>query len=152
MSVFLPPPAYEPMRKNRFLVIFPPELNIEPFFVRSITLPKMEIVERYESSYFSRVRMFERVNFSDCVIKMMPSCGDGLLKKLMDYQMAQINDARYKNFNFSVQMLDPTGMVVDEYLMLGSIVKEIQIEKFDYADDDMVYYNIRIAVSHFNVQ
>lgn len=82
----------------------------------------------------------------------MSSCGDGVLKKLFDIQKSQTGQIKDKNFDFSVQMLDPIGMVVDEYKMMGSILKEIKVETLDYADDQPVLYEIRFSVSHFKIE
>jgi hypothetical protein len=152
MSKLLPSLNIEPMRKNRFLVVFPEDMGIRPILVRSVILPSMNVVETYESSFFSSIRTTGRVEVSDCIIKIMPSCGDGLLKKLVDYQTLQSVELRKRNFDFSVQMLDPTGIVVDEYQMLGSMLKEIRVEKLDYADDQPVLYEITFGVSHFIIE
>lgn len=152
MSILLPPTNIEPMRKNRFLVVFPEDFGIHPILVRSIILPETKIVEIYESSYFSRIRTTGRVEVSDCVLKIMSPCGEGLLKKLVDYQTLQSVELRKRNFDFSVQMLDPIGMVVDEYKMMGSVLKEIKVEKLDYADDQPVLYEITIGVSHLIIE
>lgn len=112
----------------------------------------MNVVETHESSYFSRIRTTGRVEVSDCIMKIMPPCGEGLLKKLVDYQTLQSVELRHRNFDFSVQMLDPTGIVVDEYKMLGSMLKEIRVEKLDYADDQPVLYEITIGVNHFIIE
>lgn len=146
MSKFLPPPDLEPMRKNRFLVVFPDELGIHPIFVRSITLPKVEVISVAEPAYFGRFRVSERIEVTDCLLKLMPSCGKDLLKNLLDIQK------RSKNFDFRVQMLDPTGMVVEEYKMISSVLKEISVETLDYKNDESVYYNVRLAVSHFIIE
>lgn len=152
MSMLLPPTIFEPMRKNRFLAVFPEDFGIHPILVRSIILPETKIVETYESSYFSRIRTTGRVEISDCVMKLIPPCGEGLLKKLVDYQTLQSVELRKRNFDFNVQMLDPTGMVIEEYKMLGSVLKEIRVETLDYADDQPVIYEISIGVSHFIIE
>lgn len=146
MSKLLLPLDIEPMRKNRFLVVFPDELGIHPIFVRSITLPKVEVISIAEQSYFGRFRLAERIDVSDCLLKLIPSCGKDLLKKLLDIQMQS------KIFDFRVQMLDPTGMVVDEYIMMGSVLKEIRVETLDYKNDEPLNYDVRFAVSQFIIE
>jgi hypothetical protein len=146
MSKFLSPPDSEPMRKNRFLVVFPDVLEIQPIFVRSITLPKVEVISVAEPVFFGKINFRERIEVTDCLLKLIPTCDKDLLKNLLDIQKQS------KNFDFRVQMLDPTGMVVEEYKMISSVLKEISVETLDYKNDESLYYNVRLAVSHFIIE
>lgn len=144
MSNFLAPQNYEPMRKNRFLIIFPEKLGIHPFYARSINLPTAKVITSVVSSFFSH-KQFDRVDFTDCKIKLMPTCDNKILKKLFDLQ------SKFEKINVRVQMLDPTAVVIEEYQLLGTFLKEIKIEELDYGNSDPVYYDLTLSVDYVTI-
>lgn len=142
MNKLLPPDGFEPMKKNRFLVLFPDEFEIHPIFVRTITLPKQEIISVAETSYFT-VKFTKKIKMSDCFIELMPTYGDNLLKKLFNIQSSG------KVFDFTIQILDPIGFVVNEYIMTSSIINEIVVETLDYKCDEPINYKVRLSIDKF---
>lgn len=108
---------YEPKRKNRFIVVFPDSFGIEPWRISQFSRPQ----------YDMRLRKWD-----DIVIEFIDPIGTPTSKSL--YNIVEKN---IYEISFDVEMLDPTGVVVEKWKIHGSIEK-INFGELNYELDDLL--------------
>jgi hypothetical protein len=116
------PTLYEPKMTNRFTVILPKEFDIEPYLIQSINKPKYDNVNKQWDNI--------EISFIDLV---GPSVSYKLLTIINDILSV---DSDY-SFEFKIQDLDPTGIVIEEWII--AITKILSI---DFGDNDHSIGNI----------
>lgn len=117
------PFLYEPMRQNRFIVNFPNEFQIEPFYVRSVSCP------RFNSERFSWELM---------TLELITPIGRNITGNL--YRISY----EYENFLFHISLLDPTGIVVEKW--------EIMVESYTVDFGELNYESDEIRTVKLHVQ
>ncbi len=130
---------YEPMRKNRFLVEFSKELQIEPWMVKSIDTPIYDA----ESHEWKNVE----ITFINPIVK---SSSEALFK-LIDY-LEKIENDDSSLFSLYISMLDPTGVAVEKWEIGVKEVISIDFGRLDYTNDDIVTPKIVIKPLFFQIQ
>lgn len=128
---------FEPKLKNRFMVVFPDSFKIEPYLIRTVKLPTV-LRE-------GGVMKFTRLSYSDCEISFMAGTKNKLFKSLIDTQQNN------KKFTFIVQLLDPIGIVTEEYAMHGSFIKSIEFDRMDYGDKGVMEIHTKFNVDYFTI-
>lgn len=106
---------YEPKRKNTFMVIFPDSFEIESWKINNLKGPV----------YNMKIRKWEEITieFKDPV---GPSTSKSLYK---------IIEQGIDEISFTIEMLNPTGIVVEKWKILGFIDK-INFDELNYSIDD----------------
>lgn len=117
------PFLYEPMRQNRFIVYFPNEFQIEPFYVRSVSGP------RFNSQTFS---------WETITLELITPIGGYITGNL--YRISY----EYENFLFHISLLDPTGIVVEKW--------EIIVESYTVDFGELNYESDEIRTVKLHVQ
>lgn len=109
---------YESKRNNRFLVNLPKEIDIEPWVITGVSKPKLF------NGQWGHIHMY----FVDPI-------GPSTSQRLF----ILINDIKEKNykFNFTIESLDPTGVVVEEWFIDVEEVDEIDFGNLDMQDDNI---------------
>ncbi len=108
---------YEPKRKNRFMVIFPESFEIEPWKITQLSRP---------------VYNMELKNWEEITIEFVDPVGTSTSKSLYKLIEQEID-----KLSFTIEMLDPTGVVVEKWEISGSINK-INFDKLNYSLDDLL--------------
>ena len=129
---FNPPTHFEPMRTNRFLVTFPESFNISPYFVRMVSRPTM-IVSQHG------LHEWEDIDIT-LYDPISPSMSQNIFQLMS-------SDLITQPMTFLIQMLDPTGVVVSEWLIWGR-VSSIDYGMLDYSDDSLTEIKMTISVSN----
>ena len=121
--------GYEPMSNNRFVIKFDDKFNINPCEITSCSRPKYEL----------------NVGWCDMIITIVCIVISPTTKYLLNYcnEKNEIHDIA-----FSIDMLDPTGISVESWLVNGNI-KLIDFGDLDYGVSDMT--KIKIIITPTNV-
>ena len=132
------PIAYEPMRQNRYLVYFPEEYEIQPWMVKSTSRPT---VRR------TNVGLME---WDDIEFKFYDPIGPSTQQLL--YNLVRGDNGFHNRIEIKIQMIDPVGMVVSEWIVYG-FIKEINFGELNYMSDEMtettLVFGIDNAVLNF---
>ena len=122
--------AYEPMKKNRFLVKFPDQFGgIESFCVSSTQRPS-----------------WERLNgWCDITVRLVDLLSQSVTKKLLDFIRWQEKDTnRETALMFVIESLEPAGVVVERWEIFGLVIR-IEFEELAYDSDDVSSTKVTIA-------
>jgi len=150
------PAPYEPKRNNRFILQLPEELGIEEWLVQSVPRPRLRgRTEHINGGY----------DFPPFWIRFRDPIGPSTSQKLWDLYMglntsnlendmvheATIEDLRTRfdnirrfGMNMNLKMLDPTGVVVEHWEILGCTVLDFDFGNLDYGDDSVASCGIRV--------
>ena len=136
------PIPYEPKRKNRFILRFPSTLGINEWFVETaarphITIKDVEIPFLNTSTYVAG-----RFTWGTISVKFRDPIGPSASQALMEWVRLCAESvtgrmgyaAGYKK-NIDLEMLDPTGVVVEKWIMEGTWMKDVNFNSLGYSDD-----------------
>ena len=136
------PIPYEPKRNNRFILRFPSTLGINEWFVETaarphITINSIEIPFLNTSTYVAGRFVWGEINVtfrdpigpsaSQALMEWVRLCAESVTGR-MGYA------AGYKK-NVDLEMLDPTGVVVEKWIMEGTWMKDVNFNTLGYSDD-----------------
>ena len=130
-------------RKNRFLLILPKELGIEPFFISSITGPKIKFDNVKVLGIKTHLKKYE---IEDIVLKFKSPLQNQINKKLWDMGVNQ------KYFDFKIEILEPNGVVYENWIMTGCLIKSVDFGKLDYTDSSFSECELVISLSHYMIK
>jgi len=136
------PIPYEPKRNNRFILRFPSTLGINEWFVETaarphITINSVEIPFLNTSTYVAG-----RFNWGEINVTFRDPIGPSASQALMEWVRLCAESvtgrmgyaAGYKK-NVDLEMLDPTGVVVEKWIMEGTWMKDVNFNSLGYSDD-----------------
>ena len=136
------PIPYEPKRNNRFILRFPSTLGINEWFVETaarphITIQSVEIPFLNTSTYVAG-----RFSWGELNVTFRDPIGPSASQALMEWVRLCAESvtgrmgyaAGYKK-NVDLEMLDPTGVVVEKWIMEGTWMKDVNFNTLGYSDD-----------------
>lgn len=126
------PTAYEPMRRNRFLVNFPEEFNIPEQFVSSVSRPSCTI---HPDGFVPREE------WSPITIVFTNVIGQNIINSLSNLTHTQ-------RFEVKISLLDPTGVTAETWLLNNCTVNEILLDGLSYDIDELVEVKLILVPSH----
>jgi len=116
------PILYEPKRKNRWILRFPEEMGIQSWVVSKTKRPSYRIVE-------TKIFGFSVCNkkvWDEITIEFRDPIGPSTAQLLMgDF------DA-FKPFNYVLELLDPTGVVIEKWDVVGCQIKSVDFCELAY--------------------
>jgi len=138
------PVPYEPKRQNRFILRFPSSLGINEWFVEStarphITINATEIPFLNTSTYVAGRFTWGKLN-----VKFRDPIGPSASQALMEWVRLCAESvtgrmgyaAGYKK-DVTLQMLDPTGVVVEKWVMIGTFLSDVDFQNLSYGEDGL---------------
>lgn len=138
------PFPYEPKRVNRFIVRFDSSLGINEWYVTSAKRPSAKInavaipflnTETYVAGRFTWDTI--QVTFKDPI---GPSASQALMEWFRLHAESVTGRmgyaAGYKK-NVDLEMLDPTGVVVEKWRLEGCFIQDLAFGDLDYSRDDI---------------
>ena len=134
-----PPTAFEPMHRNRFLVILPDMFNYpQPYFIKSITRPRYTIDD----------------GWSDIHLTMMECIGPPIAHYTMDLitycENNRLPDDATRDdnplFEFQIQMLGPVGDVVSQWTIKVKNLEEAEWDALHSSSDELSLIHLDFSV------
>jgi len=135
---------YEPKRENRFFLEFPNEIGIEEWKIQEVKRPSMtinsvEIPFINETNYVAGKYKWESID-----IKLIDVIGPSTSTQVMEWVRLHAESltgrmgyaAGYKK-NIELEMLDPTGVVVEKWILEGTFITDLNFNELDYSRDDL---------------
>lgn len=121
--------SYEPKKKNRWLVHFPEHFNIEPWCVSKTQRPSINIVEKkFLGMIMSASAEWEKISF-EFIDPINPSISKSLYA-LMEAELTE-------TFDYTLEMLDPTGTVIETWIIKDCEIEYINLGSLEYSDDSI---------------
>jgi len=145
------PIEYELLRKNRFLFRFPSDLGIQEWWVESGSRPKfsqnnVEIPFLNTSSY-----VIGRYKWDQVSLKLRDPIGPSASQAMMEWVRLHSESqsgrqgyaAAYKR-DIILEMLDPTGVVTQQWIMKNCQILDSNFGELGYTDDALASIDITL--------
>lgn len=147
------PMPYEPKRKNRFILTFDSSLGINSWFVEStarpqITINPVEIPFLNTSTYVAGRFTWNTIN-----VTFRDPIGPSAAQALMEWVRLHAESvtgrmgyaAGYKK-NVDLEMLDPTGVVVEKWILDGCMITKAAWDNVAYSDDKLAGLDVTLQM------
>ena len=151
-DMFRPVPIeQEPKRNNRYSLEFPTELGIASYLVQTTDKPKLEI-ESTEIPYMNTSSWVSgRYKWQPMTIKFIDVIGPSTTQTVMEWVNLHAESATgrmgyaigYKK-NLSLIALDPTGVEVEKWSLIGCQITSFETGSYDYGNDELAEVVITI--------
>jgi hypothetical protein len=138
------PVPYEPKRQNRFIVRFPSSMGINEWYVTSAARPNAKINPVEIPFLNTSTFVAGRFNWNEIRVTFKDPIGPSAAQALMEWFRLHAESvtgrmgyaAGYKK-DIEIEMLDPTGVVVEKWILQGTFLTDINFGELDYSRDDI---------------
>lgn len=136
------PIPYEPKRQNRFILRFPSSLGINEWFVESTARPHITITAVDIPFLNTSTYVAGRFNWQTINVTFRDPIGPSASQALMEWVRLHAESvtgrmgyaAGYKK-DVDLEMLDPTGVVVEKWIMFGTFLTDVNFNALSYSQD-----------------
>jgi len=136
------PIPYEPKRQNRFILRFPSSLGINEWFVESTVRPSIKINSTEIQFLNTSTFVAGRFNWDEMTVKFRDPIGPSAAQALMEWVRLCAESvtgrmgyaAGYKK-DVDLEMLDPTGVVVEKWILYGVFLTSVNFGSLAYNQD-----------------
>jgi hypothetical protein len=136
------PIPFEPKRENRWILRFPSSLGINEWYVESTSRPKLKIATTPIPFLNTEVYVAGRFNWEELPVKFRDPIGPSATQAVMEWIRLCAESvtgrmgyaAGYKK-NVDLEMLDPTGVVVEKWILEGAFLTGYDGGSLDYSSD-----------------
>lgn len=137
------PSQYEPKVSNRFIVEFPEHFNMPPYFIQSVTKPRLINRKWWMGNKWENIE-----------IKTLDPIGPSMTSAVVEFiDFCELNKPSLfsKNrelFEFTIKALDPTGIEVEKWVIGVKKLISVDFGKFDYENKDLQVIKILLKPSY----
>ena len=136
------PVPYEPKRQNRFILRFPSSLGINEWFVETAARPHIAIAATEISFLNTSTYVAGRFNWQTINVTFRDPIGPSAAQALMEWVRLHAESvtgrmgyaAGYKK-DIDLEMLDPTGVVVEKWILYGTFLTDVNFNALSYSQD-----------------
>jgi hypothetical protein len=138
------PVPYEPKRQNRFILRFPSSMGINEWYVASTARPNAKITSVAIPFLNTSTYVAGRFEWQEMRVTFRDPIGPSASQALMEWFRLHAESvtgrmgyaAGYKK-DIELDMLDPTGVVVEKWSIVGSFLTDLNFNDLDYSRDDL---------------
>ena len=138
------PIPYEPKRQNRFILRFPSSLGINEWFVESTARPHIQIGATEIPFLNTSTFVAGRFNWQTIPVNFRDPIGPSAAQALMEGVRLHAESvtgrmgyaAGYKK-DIDLEMLDPTGVVVEKWILYGTFLTDVNFDSLAYNTDGL---------------
>ena len=138
------PIPYEPKRQNRFIMRFPSTLGINEWFVETAARPNVSIGATEIPFLNTSTYVAGRFKWNPINVKFRDPIGPSASQALMEWVRLCAESvtgrmgyaAGYKK-NVDLEMLDPTGVVVEKWIIEGAFLTSVNFDSLGYSTDGL---------------
>ena len=139
------PIPYEPKKKNRFILRFPSDLGINEWYVQSAARPKIDISSTPIKFLNTETYVAGSFKWNPISVKLLDPIGPSAAQAMMEWirTIAESVTGRmgyaagYKR-NVDLEMLDPTGVVIEKWLLVNAFPTGADFGGVGYDGDGLV--------------
>jgi len=147
------PLVYEPLRQNRFLLRFPSDLGIQEWWVKKTSRPKINMNEVEIQFLNTSTWVVGRYKWEQISVELRDTIGPSTSQAVMEWVRLHSESvtgrqgyaAGYKR-NCELEMLDPTGVVVQKWILVNCMIAgDVNFGELDYNTDEIstITFNLR---------
>jgi len=136
------PIPYEPKRQNRFILRFPSSLGINEWFVESAKRPSIKIAATEIQFLNTSTYVAGRFNWDEIGVKFRDPIGPSASQALMEWVRlcaesvtGRMGYATGYKKDIDLEMLDPTGVVVEKWILQGTFLTSVDFGALGYGTD-----------------
>ena len=138
------PVPFEPKRKNRFILRFPSSLGINEWYVTSTSRPKAKINTTEIPFLNTSTYVAGRFSWEEISVQFKDPIGPSASQALMEWFRLHAESvtgrmgyaAGYKK-DVELEMLDPTGVVVEKWILQGCFLSNLNFGDLNYSQDEL---------------
>ena len=138
------PVPYEPKRKNRFILTFPSSLGINSWYVESTSRPQISINPTEIPFLNTSTYVAGRFTWNTINVTFRDPIGPSAAQALMEWVRLHAESvtgrmgyaAGYKK-DIDLEMLDPTGVAVEKWILQGTFLTDVNFDTLGYSDDNL---------------
>lgn len=138
------PVPFEPKRKNRFILRFPSSLGINEWYVSATNRPSIKIESKEIQFLNTSTYVAGRFTWDDIKVTFRDPIGPSAAQALMEWVRLHAESvtgrmgyaAGYKK-NIELEMLDPTGVVIEKWILEGCFLTNVTFGELSYSQDDV---------------
>jgi hypothetical protein len=139
------PLVYEPLRQNRFLLRFPSDLGIQEWWVKSASRPKIKLTSKEIAFLNTSTYVAGRYTWDAIQITLRDTIGPSTSQAIMEWVRLHAESvtgrmgyaAGYKR-NCELEMLDPTGVVVQKWILVNCMIgSDVGFGDLAYDQDEL---------------
>ena len=138
------PLPYEPKRQNRFILRFPSTLGINEWFVETSKRPSIKIKDVAIPFLNTSTFVAGRFDWDAIPVTFRDPIGPSAAQALMEWVRLHAESvtgrmgyaAGYKK-DIDIEMLDPTGVVVEKWILYGTFLTSVDFGTLNYGQDGL---------------
>jgi len=138
------PVPYEPKKQNRFILRFPSPLGIQEWFVKSSSRPKFTQEETEIQFLNTSTYVIGRFTWDSIDVTFRDPIGPSAAQALMEWVRLHSESvtgrqgyaAGYKK-DVELELLDPTGVVIEKWILQGTMLTNVDFGSLDYSTSDI---------------
>lgn len=138
------PTPYEPKRTNRFIVRFNSSLGINEWYVSSAARPSAKIKSVEIPFLNTKTYVAGMFEWNEIKVKFRDPIGPSAAQALMEWFRLHAESvtgrmgyaAGYKK-DITLEMLDPTGVAVEKWILQGCFLTDVDFQGVAYTDDGL---------------
>jgi len=136
------PVPYEPKRQNRFILRFPSTLGINEWFVESASRPSYKVNSTEIQFLNTSTYVAGRFTWDPISVKFRDPIGPSATQALMEWVRLCSESVTgrmgyavgYKR-DVDLEMLDPTGVVIEKWVLQGCFLTSVNFGSLSYSQD-----------------
>ena len=136
------PVPFEPKRQNRFILRFPSSMGINEWYVTSTKRPSAKITSTEIPFLNTSTYVAGRFTWDEMTVTFKDPIGPSASQALMEWFRLHAESvtgrmgyaAGYKK-DIELEMLDPTGVVVEKWIIQGTFLTSLDFGSLDYSQD-----------------
>ena len=138
------PVPYEPKKKNRWLIRFPSDLGIQEWWLASASRPSITQNEVEIQFLNTSTWVIGRFTWESISVTFRDPIGPSATQAIMEWVRLHSESitgrqgyaAGYKK-DVELEMLDPTGVVVQKWILQGTQLNDADFGGLDYSSSDL---------------
>jgi hypothetical protein len=138
------PVPFEPKRTNRFILRFPATMGINEWYVTSTKRPSAKITPVEIPFLNTSTYVAGRFTWDEMTVTFKDPIGPSASQALMEWFRLHAESvtgrmgyaAGYKK-DIELEMLDPTGVVVEKWRIEGAFLTSVDFGTLDYSQDSI---------------
>jgi len=138
------PVPYEPKRTNRFIMRFDSSLGISEWFVESTSRPNITIKSTEIPFLNTKTYVAGQFEWAEITVTLRDPIGPSAAQAVMEWVRLHAESvtgrmgyaAGYKK-NVELELLDPTGVVIEKWLLESCFITKADFQGLDYGQDGL---------------
>ena len=149
------PLQFEPLRKNRWIARFPDDLGISEWMLSSAARPKISISSvdipfLNTSTYVAGRYKWETMTFT-FRDPIAPSASQALMEWIrlcVESVTGRMGYAAGYKRDLEIEMLDPTGVVVQKWVLKNAWISDSNFGDLNYTDDNLADITATVVIDY----